>query len=577
MSRFLHGAYRTAGLFGGKLCYESQLHDYRSCLSKIATPFLGATGTSARGFTATPRATNKILSLPLGASITEEVEIAGRDMIFECGKIARLADGSVVLKYGDTQVLVTAVAERRLQEGNDFMPLSVEYREKAYAHGRLPQNNSRREGVSKDREILIGRAIDRAIRPLFPKGFYYETQIMNHILCADGTQDPDVLCINAASAALMVSDIPWDGPCAAVSVGADKEGNLVLFPTVQQQEELDLNLLYACTEDKALMIEAGASNNGVSEKVFAAALQFAHNSAAVLIAPQRELAARVSKQKREADLIQPSDALLELARSALTPLTNKVLFDRNIRKNDREANLGAARHTAIDIVKEELAKQGEEEVGQVVLGEAMDIVEGELVRRQIREDGVRCDGRFTTEVRPLHAEVGGVPVVHGCSIFNRGDTQAMATTTIASLEDAQQLEAVVGPPTKRFMLHYGFPPFSVNEVGKVGGIGRREIGHGALAEKALAGVMPSEEAYPFTVRVNSETMGSNGSSSMAAVCSGSLALMDAGVPITSHVAGMSIGLLMDSDTVPPPPPPGQRCDPVGAWLFTLTHCIKHLR
>eukprot|EP00238_Polyblepharides_amylifera_P010829 CAMPEP_0196587260 /NCGR_PEP_ID=MMETSP1081-20130531/56948_1 /TAXON_ID=36882 /ORGANISM="Pyramimonas amylifera, Strain CCMP720" /LENGTH=755 /DNA_ID=CAMNT_0041909393 /DNA_START=110 /DNA_END=2378 /DNA_ORIENTATION=+ len=482
-------------------------------------------------------------TLAPGESIQEEVWVRGQPVCFEVGKLARLASGAAVVKMDNTHVMATAVSQFYLDEDSTSIPLQVEYRERLWAVGRIPNTFNRREGGPKEREVLIGRAIDRALRPLFHPGYFYETQVIHSVLCADGMQETDAACINAASAALMVSDIPWLGPLGCVRV-AVIQGDCVLFPSLAQQEEAELNLLYAGTADKALMVEASGSSGGVPEKVFASSLRFAHEAAVQLIPPQLKLVERIGRPKRVMRLVEPSPELLEDVRSILTPLTSNILHSLTpLDKSERSRGLARSRKVAGDRVKEKYSSVFGAEPAKADLFTALNHVEGQMVRQQILA-GSRCDGRGLKSVRPLYAEVGGTPIVHGSSIFSRGDTQAMATVTVGGMDDQQKLDSIVGQGSKRLMLHYSFPPYAVNECRKLGGDSRREIGHGALAENALLGVLPSEATFPFCVRVNSEITGSNGSSSMAAVCSGSLALMDAGIPMLEHVAGVSVGLVM---------------------------------
>ncbi|KAJ0962507.1 hypothetical protein J5N97_027629 [Dioscorea zingiberensis] len=471
-------------------------------------------------------------------SFSEVFEVGSRTITIETGKIARFANGAVVIGMGDTKVLST-VASSKGDGVRDFLPLTVDYQEKRYAQGVIPTTFMRREGAPKERELLCGRIIDRPIRPLFPAGFYHEVQVMASVLSSDGNQDPDVMAANATSAALMLSDIPWNGPIGMIRVGRI-DGQFVFNPTMDELSSSDLNLVYACTRDKTLMIDVQARE--ISEKDLKAGLKLAHPEAVKYIDPQIRLAEKAGKRKREYKLSMITERTIEKIKGLAEGPIEAVFTDPTYGKFER----GEALDKITQDVKAKLEEEDDEE-SLKVLPKAVDMVRKKIVRRRIIEKGLRVDGRRFDEVRPLYCEAGTYPILHGSSLFSRGDTQVLCTVTLGAPGDAQRLDSIVGPPTKRFMLHYSFPPFSINEVGKRTGLNRREVGHGTLAEKALLAVLPPEDEFPYTVRVNSEVMSSDGSTSMATVCGGSMALMDAGIPLREHVAGVSVGLVSDVD------------------------------
>ncbi|KAJ4982203.1 hypothetical protein NE237_033040 [Protea cynaroides] len=481
----------------------------------------------------TPVAGTKVLE-----TFTEEFEIGSRLITLETGKIARFANGAVVMGMEETKVLST-VASAKGDGGQGFLPLTVDYQEKQFAQGVIPTTFMRREGAPKERELLCGRLIDRPIRPLFPAGFYTDVQVMASVLSSDGKQDPDLLAANATSAALMLSDIPWEGPIGVIRVGRIC-GQFVINPSMEELSLSDLNLVYACTRDKTLMIDVQARE--ISERDLEAALRLAHPEAIKYLEPQIRLAEKAGKHKKEYKLSMVSETTLEKVRSLAEGPIETVFTDPTYGKFER----GEALDNITQDVKRILEEEGDEE-SLKVLPKAVDTVRKKLVRKRIIEKGIRVDGRSLDEVRPLYCEAGNLPILHGSSIFSRGDTQVLCTVTLGSPGDAQRLDSLVGPSSKRFMLHYSFPPFSINEVGKRGGLNRREVGHGTLAEKALLAVLPPEDDFPYTVRVNSEVMASDGSTSMATVCGGSMALMDAGIPVREHVAGVSVGLVSEVD------------------------------
>ena len=478
---------------------------------------------------------------------------------FESGALARLTDGAVVADLGDTVVLCTAVASREKGDASkDFVPLLVDYRERAYAKGSIPPTFTRREGAPKDREILAMRVIDRTLRPLFPKGWSQETMIQSIVLASDLDQDPAVLCVNACSAALTISSIPWDGPIGACRVAVMKNGSICVNPTFQECDEASLVFFYAGNYDRALMIEAHANDeSGVSEKDVAKALLAAHEAARALIEPQLELKRKLDLKaiesnkmpKTKQEVAEPVGGRSpELRQDVLARCKERLrgLYDEKIQDKHERGRKMAELKTLI--YQEMLAEYGEEEMkwSEKDVDGAFFYNASVVMREMVLEDDVRVDGRGMDDIRDLRGEVGVLPsIVHGSSVFERGSTQALAAVTLGAEADSQKLDSLVGPSSKRLMLHYSFPSFSVNESGPPRGVSRREVGHGALAEKALAAALPDPSTFPFAVRINAETLESNGSSSMAAVCSGSLALFDAGVPLKEHVGALSVGLVMD--------------------------------
>ncbi|NGO38513.1 polyribonucleotide nucleotidyltransferase [Limisphaera ngatamarikiensis] len=457
----------------------------------------------------------------------------------ETGKIAKQADGAVTVQLGETIVIVAAVAATKPREGADFFPLTVDYREKAAAAGRFPGGYFKREGRPTEKEIVTSRMIDRPIRPLFPKGWFNEVQVQAIVLSADGQNDPDVLCVNGASAALMVSDIPWDGPVAAVRIGRIN-GRFVVNPTHDDLERSDLDLVYVGTERELIMFEGSARE--ISESDFLAALEFGHQAIQPLIAAQKELAEKAGKPKRSITLLKAPEEILERARVLAGDRVVPALLTPG--KLAREAAVNAL----FEEVEQKLLEEfGAEKVTDFVKNEVRYHIQHAAIRGLVLNEGKRMDGRAMDAIRPISCEVGLLPRAHGSALFTRGETQAMVLATLGTGEDAQEFDAYTGGATeKRFILHYNFPNFSVGETGRITGPGRREIGHGNLAERSLAPLLPLDD-YPYTIRVTSEIMESNGSTSMATVCGGSLALMDAGIPLQRAVAGISIGLVTEYD------------------------------
>jgi len=463
------------------------------------------------------------------------LELAGRRLTIETGRLAKQANGAAVVQYGDTIILATAVLGEA-QEGMDFLPLTVDFEARTYAAGKIPMTFYRREGKPSDRSILVARLTDRPLRPLFPEGMRNEVQIIITPLSSDPENSPDVLSPIGASAALSVSDIPFQGPVACVRVGLI-EGELALNPTYSQMEHSDLDLVVAGTKEALLMVEAGA--NEVPEETLLRALEFAHDAIRQIAALQEELVARAGREKAAVELARPEEELLgrvgELAAGPIGELLGRP---------EKQA-----RHRALEALREEilaqLAEAYPEREGEIQ--SAFEKVLKQVVRRMTLEEGRRVDGRRMEEVRPITCEVGLLPRVHGSALFTRGETQVLSVTTLGTVGDEKTIDWLTEDFTSRYMHHYNFLPFCVGEVRPLRGPGRREIGHGALAERALVPVLPEEEEFPYTIRVVSEILESNGSSSMASVCGSSLSLMDAGVPIRSAVAGVAMGLLKEND------------------------------
>ena len=465
--------------------------------------------------------------------------VGDKQLIIETGKLAKQADGSVSVQLGETIVIVAAVAATKAKEGQEFFPLTVDYREKAAAAGKFPGGYFKREGRPTEKEILTCRLIDRPIRPLFPKGWYNEVQVQCIVLSADGENDPDMLAVVGASTALMLSDIPWAGPLGAVRVGR-VGGQFVANPTHTQMLESDLDLVYVGNAADMVMYEGSAKE--VSEADFNAALKFGHEAIQPAIAVQKDLASRVGKPKRQITLnVVPEEILKEAKALAGDRIVTALLTSGKL---DRE---GAVSAITEEIGKKLVEKFGEEKVTEFVLKDAFYYIQKESVRGLIMKQGKRLDGRDFETVRPIVSEVGILPRAHGSALFQRGETQAVTLCTLGTGEDAQEFDSYTGGASeKKFILHYNFPNFSVGETGRISGPGRREIGHGALAERSLEPMVPTT-TYPYSIRITSEIMESNGSSSMASVCGGCLALMDAGVPMTRPVGGISIGLCTEHD------------------------------
>lgn len=465
-----------------------------------------------------------------------DMELAERILSIETGKVAKQADGAVVVRYGDTMVLVTAVAAKEPAEVRDFLPLTVEYREKAYAAGKIPGGFFKREGRPSEKEITSARLVDRPIRPLFPKGFRNEVQIVVMVLSYDQENDPDVLGLIGASVALSISGIPFLGPIGAVRVGK-VYGDLVINPTSSQLDESDMDIVVATTSDSTLMLEGKARE--VSEDELLEAIRFGHEAAKGIIDLQKELVQLCGKPRWEVSPEEKDGRLVELVRGLCL---NRIRLANTIAgKEERQAAIDEAVEEVVERLSMEYPDR-EETIASIVKE-----IEREEVRRMILEEKRRIDGRGLTEVRPITCEVGVLPRTHGSGLFSRGQTQSLAVTTLGTKMDEQRIDDLEGESWKSYMLHYNFPPFSVGEVRPIRGPGRREIGHGALAERAIEPMIPSDEVFPYTIRIVSDILESNGSSSMATICAGSLSLMDAGVPVKNGVAGIAVGLVRKDD------------------------------
>jgi polyribonucleotide nucleotidyltransferase len=465
---------------------------------------------------------------------TREITVGQKTLRIETGKLAKQAHGAVMVRYGDSVVLVTACRAANPREGIDFLPLTVDYREYTYASGRIPGGFFKREGKPTEKEVLTSRCIDRPIRPLFPSGWRFETQVIALVLSADQENDTDVLAITGASAALALSEIPFEKTIAGVRVGL-VNGQYIVNPTFQQRKESRLDLVVAGTADGLVMVEAGATE--VTEEQVVQALQTAHDAIKEIVAGIDALAKDAGKKKLSVSAKEIGhDFYREVEEKVYVPLTEAMRIRGKLENYE----------TVDQALKDLVASMPDAEVERKLEAKAIfKELKEKVLREEVLTHGVRLDGRKFDEVRPIWIETGVLPRTHGSSVFTRGETQALVTCTLGTADDAQKIESFEGETWKSFMLHYNFPPFSVGEVGFMRGPGRREVGHGALAERALAQLMPAEDQFPYTVRVVSDILESNGSSSMASVCGGSLAMMDAGVPVAKAVAGIAMGLVMD--------------------------------
>jgi len=476
-------------------------------------------------------------------SFRYETEIAGRTLILETGKYAKQASGSVLVRYGDTVVLATAQASDEPIEA-DFLPLTVEFEERHYAVGKIPGSFMRREGRPGEKAILSARMTDRPIRPLFPKGFRHEVQVIVTVLSADQKNPPDILGPIAASAALMLSDIPWEGPVASVRVGL-LGGQLVLNPTLQELEESALDLVVAGNRDAILMVEAGAQE--VDEETLVQALEFAHREMQPILDLQERMARELGKPKMA---WTPPEALPEEEKEALYRLALEKGLSQVLQtasKGERSRALSAFAESLILEALPRLADGAPDESKRPLYESAFDEIVRRELRRLVLEEGKRADGRGPKDLRPIWIEVDVLPRAHGSAVFTRGETQVLGTVTLGTGRDEQILDDLGIDETDPFLVHYNFPPFSTGEVRRLRGVSRREVGHGNLAKRALRAVLPSQEAFPYTIRVVGDVLESNGSSSMATVCAGSLALMDAGVPVKAPVAGVAMGLVWENE------------------------------
>jgi len=459
--------------------------------------------------------------------------LGDKQITIETGKLAKQADGAVTVQLGETIVIVAAVAATKAKPGQDFFPLTVDYREKAAAAGKFPGGYFKREGRPTEKEILTCRLTDRPIRPLFPKGWYNEVQVQTVLLSADGQNDPDILSIIGASAALMVSDIPWDGPLGAVRVGR-VDGKFIANPTHSEQAESDLDLVYVGNDKDIVMYEGAAKE--ITEADFNAALVYAQGVIQPVIAAQKELAAKAGKKKREITLnIVPDEILEEAKKLAGNRFVPALLTPGKLNREN------ACKAIQDEVGVKLIEKFGADRVNDFVIKDAFYYIQKEAVRGLILKEGKRLDGRGFDAVRAISSETSILPRAHGSALFARGETQAVTLVTLGTGDDTQDFDSYTGGRTeKKFILHYNFPNFSVGETGRISGPGRREIGHGALAERSIESMLPTD--YPYAVRVTSEIMESNGSTSMASVCGGTLALLDAGVPMIRPVAGISVGI-----------------------------------
>ncbi|MEK6530949.1 MAG: polyribonucleotide nucleotidyltransferase [Deltaproteobacteria bacterium] len=463
-----------------------------------------------------------------------EVEYAGRPLRIEIGRMARQAHGSCTLRYGDTVVLVTACRANAASTGVDFMPLTVNYTEMTYAAGKIPGGFFKREGRPSEKEVLTSRLIDRPLRPLFPEGYFRETQVIATVLSVDQENDPELIAIIGASIALGISDVPFNGPIAAARIGA-VNGSLVCNPPFKQQRECDIDLVVAGSEGSIIMVEGGARN--ATEEFLLSALQFAEDSMKGVLEIQKTIIKECGQAKLEIPPLERDNGLsLKVGELCEDRLASAFKIPQK-----------QERYSAIGNLKKEVA----ETLGSVFEGREKEIeavfedMKYRMMREMVIKDKVRVDGRGPADIREITCDVGLLPRTHGSALFTRGETQAMVATTLGTSEDEQKIDALSGWEYKTFMLHYNFPPFSVGEVKFLRGPGRREIGHGALAERAVAKVLPQDGVFPYTIRVVSDVLESNGSSSMATVCGASLSLMDAGVPIKTHVAGIAMGLIKE--------------------------------
>ena len=468
-----------------------------------------------------------------------ECNVGTNPITIETGKMARLADGAVVVRSGDTVVLVTVVSATKVKEGQTFFPLSVEYKEKAAAAGMFPGGYFKREGRPTEKEILTCRMTDRPLRPMFPKGYFYDTQVITLLLSADGENEPDILSINGASAACVVSDLPFAEPVGAVRVGRI-DGQFVINPTNSQREHSQLDLVFAGTKDQVIMIEGSA--NELPEEDFIAALRVAQENVKVICEKQEELRAVCGKEKRAYELCLAKPELLEIGYESAGDRIEEAIYAPS--KVERQKKVGALRDEVEAAIKERHPEATDFDVEQV-----FEYIQKKAFRISIMEKDKRADGRALKQLRPLTAEVNVLPpVVHGSAMFARGETMSLCLATLAPMEERQYMDNYTGSVNeKRFILHYNFPPFSVGDTGRFGGQNRREIGHGALAERSIAPVVPGEQEFPYAIRVSSEIMESNGSTSMASVCAGTMSLLAAGVPLKRPVAGISVGLVTEQN------------------------------
>ncbi|MEW6296225.1 MAG: polyribonucleotide nucleotidyltransferase [Thermodesulfobacteriota bacterium] len=467
-----------------------------------------------------------------------EMEFYGRPLSIESGRLAKQASGAAVVSYGETVVLVTVVAASTPRDGADFFPLTVDYQERTFAAGKIPGGFFKREGRPSEREILVSRLVDRALRPLFPDEFFNETQVIASVLSIDRENDPDTVALIGASAALEVSDIPFRGPIAGVRIGRLR-GALVVNPLQSEQEKSDINLFVAAGRDAIVMVEGGGRI--VPEEDMLEALFLAQEAVKPVLDMQDEIKRVTGKPKRPVSVVPPDSALTERVKALAGDKLRAALTV--VAKHERAAAVAALKQEVQDALAGEYAGR-EQEVEKV-----FEDLTAATLRAMVVQENRRVDGRGPADIRPISCEVSVLPRTHGSALFTRGETQALVVTTLGTASDEQKIDALIGEQYKKFMLHYNFPPFSVGEVRPLRGPGRREIGHGALAERALQAVLPAEEEFPYTIRTVSEILESNGSSSMATVCGGTLSLMDAGVPIKAPVAGIAMGLIKEGEEI----------------------------
>ncbi|MEO7674357.1 MAG: polyribonucleotide nucleotidyltransferase [Pyrinomonadaceae bacterium] len=471
--------------------------------------------------------------------LKESIKLGTQDLIVETGRVAKQADGSVVIRYGDTMLLVTAVSARTAKEGLDFFPLTVEYRESSYSAGRIPGNYFRREGRPSEKEVLTCRLIDRPVRPLFADGYRFETQIVGSVISADSDNDPDVIAITGASMALYLSDIPFENPIAGVRIGLI-DGKYLVNPTYDERRESQLNLIVAGTEEAVVMVEAEAKE--VAESIVVEALMLAHKEIKRLCLWQKELGKALNITKREFNVPALDEHIVADVEKTWTDKLRTAL--------DSTGREKIAVYAGLDALKKEVVESYPEgdPGARATAGKAFGQLKEKIFREDMLGNKRRPDGRKFSEIRPITCEIGWLPRVHGSALFTRGETQAIVTTTLGTKIDGQFMDDLEkGTIDRRFMLHYNFPPYSVGETGRFGGTSRRETGHGNLARRAIEAVLPDDNDFPYTLRVVSEITESNGSSSMASVCGGCLSLMDAGVPIKRPVAGVAMGLVMEGN------------------------------
>lgn len=470
--------------------------------------------------------------------VKETLLLNGKELTIETGKIARQADGAVTVRLGDSMVLVTVVAAKTAKPETDFLPLTVDYIEKSYAAGRIPGNFFRREGRLSEAEILTSRLIDRPLRPLFPDGWFYETQVVATVLSHDQKQPTEPLAQIGASMALMLSDIPWNGPVAGVQI-ARVNGNFIAWPSMEELAHSDMDINLVASRDAIVMVE-GELNN-LDEATLLDALYFGHQAVQPVLEMQEKMRKALGRPKREVPAVEKDPALVARVREVATEKLISALSNRE----------KLARYAALDEAKKQIVSElaAEFEGREKAIAAAIEDLKYEMVRALILHEKKRLDGRGLTDIRPITCEVGLLPCAHGSALFTRGETQALVTTTLGFGADNQKLDLLTGEEFRSFMLHYNFPPFSVGEARPMRGPGRREIGHGHLAMRALSKVLPDEEKFPYVIRIVSEITESNGSSSMATVCGGTLSLMDCGVPISAPVAGIAMGLIQEGSDV----------------------------